>query len=300
MKPQSLASKRPDGLWQYFLLTFALSWAAWGSLIVFRIPGGSVNPDAPPPPPLGLLLLGLGILSPSIASVIMTWRTGGRAGLRALWQSLTRFNLGWGPYAVIVVVPLLTSLIRVAVHLLRGGALLASPLVAQPALLIPFTAQIFVFGPLMEEPGWRGFALDRLLRRWGFVPASLVLGGLHALWHLPSFFVQGTIQQAWGNLLVEFAVLAAVVMGGSFTFTWVHVASGGSIWAAILLHTANNFGISFLWLLYDGGTADRLVLALTTAVLAALLVGLARPGRAPAPGGGQPRLRGALSEGKLR
>jgi membrane protease YdiL (CAAX protease family) len=151
----------------------------------------------------------------------------------------------------------------------------------------------------MEEPGWRGFALDRLLRRWGFVPASLVLGGLHGLWHLPAFFVQGTIQQAWGNPLVEFAALAAVVMSGTFIFTWLHVATGGSVWAAILLHTANNFGISFLWMLYDGGTADRLVLALITAVLAALLVGLAWPGSTPAPKGGPAGLRGALWGGRL-
>jgi membrane protease YdiL (CAAX protease family) len=260
-----------DDLWAYFLLTFAISWTCWGLLIVSGLPGGSVHPEAPPPPPLALSLLVAGALAPSLASVLLTWRASGRAGLRALWRRMTQFRLGWAPYLVIVSVPLLVSLTRVAVHLARGGALRATPLLAHPALLIPFAAQVFAFGPLLEEPGWRGYALDRLLARRGFPPASLVLGGLHALWHLPLFFVVGTIQHAWGHPPVELAVFAAAVTGGAVIYTWLHVASGGSLWAAILFHATWNFGTSLLWTLYDGGTGDRLVMALVTVVLAAVL-----------------------------
>lgn len=264
---------RSSDLWLFFALTYLISWSCWGSLIIFGIPGGSVHPDAPPPPPLGLILLGVGILSPSIASLILTWRAGGLAGLRDLWRRMTQFNLGWGPYLVIFAVPLLTSLVRVVVQMLRGGSFQSSPLLAQPGLLVAFTVQTFLFGPLMEEPGWRGFALDRLLARWGFLPASLVLGGLHGLWHLPAFFVSGTIQQSWGNPLLEFSLFFIATLGGAMIFTWLHVASGGSVWAAILFHTTSNFGMSFLWTLYDGGMFDRLIFGLVTIALAALLTG---------------------------
>jgi membrane protease YdiL (CAAX protease family) len=253
-------------------MTYVISWACWGTLIAFQIPGGSVFPDAPPPSPLGLILLGVGILSPSIAGVVMTWRTGGRAGLRDLWRRMTRFDLGWRPYLVIFATPLVISLLRVAFHLARSGALLASPLFAQPGLLLPFTVQTFVFGPLMEEPGWRGFALDRVLARWGFLPGSLVLGGLHGLWHLPVFFILGTLQQSWGNPLLEFGLFWAGTLGIAVIFSWLHRASGGSVWAAILFHATTNFGISFLWTLYDGGTLDRLIFVVLTIATAVILM----------------------------
>ncbi len=277
---------RSDGLWSYFALTYAMSWLCWGSMIVFGLPGGSVHPDAPPPPAGALLLLALGMLAPTIAGVLMTWRTGGRAGLRGLWQRCTQFSLGWRPYLVIFLVPLLIAAVRIAVQALRGGAIGPSPLLVQPISLVGFTIQIIIFGPLSEEPGWRGFALDRLLARWGFLGGSLVLGLLHACWHLPVFFVPGTIQQLAGNFLPEFAVFALGVAGGAVITTWVYLNSRRSVWSAILLHATSNFGYSFVWTLWQGDLADRLVGALAILILAALLTALWTPQPA---GEGEPR-----------
>jgi hypothetical protein len=69
--------KSGKGLWQFFVLTYAIALLTWGSMIVLRMPGGSTDPNAPPPSPLGLLLLVLGGFAPSIAGVIVTrvgWR----------------------------------------------------------------------------------------------------------------------------------------------------------------------------------------------------------------------------------
>ena len=45
-----------------------------------------------------------------------------------------------------------------------------------------------------EEVGWRGFAQQRLQRRWGLVPAALVVGATWALWHVPLFLIPDSMQ----------------------------------------------------------------------------------------------------------
>jgi membrane protease YdiL (CAAX protease family) len=45
-----------------------------------------------------------------------------------------------------------------------------------------------------EELGWRGFALPRLLAERSALAASLIVGVLWGVWHLPTFFVPGLPQ----------------------------------------------------------------------------------------------------------
>ncbi len=81
------------------------------------------------------------------------------------------------------------------------------------------------FVTLGEEPGWRGFALPRLQQRYGPVLGTIVLGTLHALWHLPTGFIAG------GPLYR---------IAGSFLYTWIYNHARGSILIAILIHGAAN------------------------------------------------------------
>ena len=41
-----------------------------------------------------------------------------------------------------------------------------------------------ISGPLNEEFGWRGYALDKLFVRFGFTGATLLLGFIWGIWHL--------------------------------------------------------------------------------------------------------------------
>jgi len=260
------------GLGAYFVLTFTISWLAWWAMVVLRIPGGSVSPGQPMPMPGGLLLLALGGFAPSIAGVMMTWGFDGRVGLRELLKRCTRFNPGGRPYLVILLAPALIAGVRVVIQLLRGGHLSLPAVLAQPALLAGFAVQILLFGPVSEELGWRGFALDRLLARWGSLRSSLILGAMHALWHLPLFFVPGTIQQLRGDPGSSFGLFALGTLGGAVVFTWLHQATRGSVWAAIMYHLTSNCGVSLVWMSFDGGKIDMLVTALASVAVAAGLI----------------------------
>jgi membrane protease YdiL (CAAX protease family) len=69
---------------------------------------------------------------------------------------------------------------------------LASPnVVGVVSGMLPFFVVLVLTDGLGEETGWRGFALPRLLDRTGPLPASLLLGVMWAVWHLPLFWTVG-------------------------------------------------------------------------------------------------------------
>ena len=228
------------GLWAYFILTYAIMLLTWGVMAVFRIHGASAASGAGKPALGGLVLFFLGGFSPSIAGIFMTWRIGGRDGLRDLWRRATWIDFGWRWYRSLLLIPLLILGLRVGIQLARGGAFVESPLMMKPLHLIGFTIAIILGGPVSEEFGWRGFALDRLLRKWNVVTADLILGIAWAFWHLPLFFIPGTIQQLNGKPSVEFPIFALLVMGLTVFFDWLYIHSDRSVFAVILVHMVFN------------------------------------------------------------
>jgi membrane protease YdiL (CAAX protease family) len=98
-----------------------------------------------------------------------------------------------------------------------------------------------ISGPLNEEFGWRGYALDRLLVRFGFLKGSLILGFIWAIWHLPWYFTPG---QAQYNLLKDSVFHALMfipsVMMLSVFVSFVYVKTGRSILAGALVHMFSN------------------------------------------------------------
>jgi membrane protease YdiL (CAAX protease family) len=99
----------------------------------------------------------------------------------------------------------------------------------------------FLIPSIGEEPGWRGFALPRLQARYGPVKATLILGLMHGLWHLPALPL----------LLSPFApekvlpfVLTAVA--GTFLYTWLFNHTRGSVLLAMLAHASGNAATQWL------------------------------------------------------
>jgi membrane protease YdiL (CAAX protease family) len=86
-----------------------------------------------------------------------------------------------------------------------------------------------------EELGWRGYALPRLQVRLGPLAASMLIGLLAGLWHLPAFFIAGHPQYGApiGPFLVWMVALAIV-------FTSLYNHTRGSLLPVALLHGAIN------------------------------------------------------------
>lgn len=201
----------------FFLAAFAITWG-------LQVPGVlAVLGLIPGDPATYLPLAGLGISGPLIAATALTASESGAAGVRALYAPLLRWRASWRIYVIALVLPgaLLTGLL-----LLLGAAGRQGPIAYLPALgALP--AALFI--SVAEEVGWRGYALPRLQARWGAFAASVFLGVLWYLWHIPMFVGLGVPLELVLVMLLFFT-------GSSLLMTWVHNRSGQSLLLAALAH----------------------------------------------------------------
>ena len=107
-----------------------------------------------------------------------------------------------------------------------------------------------VLGGGQEEPGWRGFALPRMQERMGPLAASVLLGVLWGLWHLPVFIlIPGYNSTSGGVVSIAVSVLvftAVGAVGQSLLLTWLFNNTRGSVLLVVLAHGSLNAGSGFV------------------------------------------------------
>jgi membrane protease YdiL (CAAX protease family) len=206
------------------------------------------------------LLAGAG---PFIAAVVLTQLREPPAIRRDFWTRIfdpRPLRGRWGA-AALLLHPAIVAL-AFAIDVALGGSL--PPLRARldsPAAVAGLLFFVFWFGPLPEEMGWRGFALDRLQRRMTALHASLVLGSVWALWHVPLFFVPGSFQAELGPGSLRSWIFLASMVPLSVLMTWVYNNTARSTLSAVLIHFSGNLCGALL------AKSDR-VAALEVALLA--------------------------------
>ena len=171
---------------------------------------------------------------PALTAVLFIALTGGRAGLADLRRRLLRWRIGWRWYATIVAIPLGIALATAVIYALTGGQFSHGlPLAFDlPLPLIPVILAIRVLTDgVGEETAWRGVALPRLLQHTNAVTASLCLGVVWALWHLPLIFTRGATMA--GDSI---PLLLGLLPAEAIVYTWIYQHTNRSILAAALFH----------------------------------------------------------------
>ena len=278
MKKLFRTSETNKQLWQFFLLTFTLSWLAW---VPLAVSGQDVSVNADNFSLTSFLVAGA--FSPSVVGIWMTYQAEDEAGRRDFWRRVVdfrRIGLGWLLF-ILLVFPATMTLTFVLDLLLGGkppGLEGSIEILTNPSALIFFLSTMLVVGPVSEEIGWRGFALDKLLDTWPPLSASLFLGLVHSLWHLPLFFTKGTSQGAMGAGSMLFWLFVVQVMAGAVLFTGVYLSTQRSILSAIWIHFISNATFTFVSML--GSALPERTEIIRTMVLiltAALFVMLSKP-----------------------
>ena len=208
---KSMVGRAP--LAAFFALTFAITW------------GVGLLAAVAPPGIVGQLAFYVAVYGPTLSALLLTGLLGGGGGLKKLLGGAVRWRVGARWYLVVLVgLPLswvVASLLGAAFGEGTAGFASMEGLLLLPVLL--FTDP----GPIGEEIGWRGFALPGLLERAGALTASVALGVVWAVWHLPAFVLPGFPQSDGPFLLFTAALVAQSVL-----MTWIYRGTGGSSWPA--------------------------------------------------------------------
>ncbi len=238
----------------FFVLAFAISWTPTLPLALSRNIGVGILPYEVPDA-LGLVLyLVASFIGPSLASAIVLTVTEGRPGVTRLLKRCVQWRVQPRWYVVALSANLLIWLLSYSA--LVGPALLTAAVRHWPLLFttfLPYVAFYILMPSIAEEPGWRGFALPRLQQRYGPLAASLILGLLHGLWHVPALM---TIN--FGPLpLANYVPFMLIAMLTTVLYTWVYNNTDGSVLMAMLFHAAGNAATNWLTALFrDAGLPE--------------------------------------------
>lgn len=272
-------SHRPISLLWYFAATFGVSWMFWvpGALLFAQNLAGK----SPFLSPLFVLLQSLGAAGPSIVAYWLLRRVGPRDSVRSILDRYKTWRVRFGWY---LVAALLVPAIQLAGHL-AGGIFTEGEMLDSSSRLGEMLSDLGVFGaaamfpviviaqlpssPLLEEFGWRGFALPHLQDRYSALTASLVLGLLWGIWHLP-------LTLAYGDLIVPFLLQITAI---SVLITWVFNNTRGSMLIAVLCHASLN--ASIVPFASNAGRWPSTLLTIAVAVVVVVLAGWQNLGKQP-------------------
>jgi uncharacterized protein len=272
---QGLLTRHP--LVSFFFMAYAFSWIVWAPWVLGE-DGAGLLPINISQTASGYLNATAILAGPTLSAFIMTATTEGREGVRQLLGRyvLWRVGLRWYVFALLGV-PLIMLVGTMAYSMeLPNLAALGGPSYLL-SYLVSFALVTLLGGPLLEEGGWRGFALPRMERLHGPLLASLILGVLWALWHLPEFLVPSWAASSGGSSILSIILFIVFAITVTVVITWVFNNTRASVLLAILVHSSiDTFTIPLAAIFPAWAIASALPLTIGFGVVAVALMVLTR------------------------
>ena len=221
-------------------------------------------------------------------SLFMTWLTLGKNSMAALFRRFFIWRVQWKWYLVaLLLFPALQfASIALASWLTGIPVDYTNPMIRQvvplnvPSGVLVSLWIIFEILTNGEEMGWRGYILPRLQARYNALVASLIVGVIWSVWHLPKFVGTGTGSGRSFMWFTLFSLAAAIL------YTWLYNNSRGSLLLVTLFHAASNTAGMFLPISFAtaGGILSNLVIVLcvVAAIIVTIVAGPARLSRTEA------------------
>lgn len=176
-------------------------------------------------------LVNFGFFIPALVALILVSRADGTASMveflkRPFDYKRIQSKIWYLP--IFLLVPF-TVLIQYGLTLIFGSPV-SSPYfpISWPPLFV-----ILFIEAIGEELGWMGYLFEPMQERFGALKASILLGIVQALFHIP-LFTAGNMSSYWIIWQLIYVVATRVL------FVWVYNNTGKSLFAMVMLHTLFN------------------------------------------------------------
>jgi len=209
----------------YFVLTFAISWI--GALLVAA---PHLKRHAPLPKMTGILMFPAMLLGPALTGVILARVVDGKNGMRDLSYRIFRRRISPWWYAALLIPP---TLILALLFCLER-------FVSSDYAPNWFLTGIFFGIPagLIEEIGWTGYIFPKMRADRNALGASILLGALWGLWHLPVVNYLGTATPHGSYWLSFFLVFTLAMTAMRVLICWIY-SNTISVLTAQLMHVSS-------------------------------------------------------------
>jgi membrane protease YdiL (CAAX protease family) len=195
--------------------------------------------------PLPAVVVFIVALVPALMAILLLALTEGRKGVSALLRKLILWRIGLKWVAVALLLPLGIQLAMSLLAFLLGWIPSFQMRPWSPTQLI--LALLILIWAVLEELGWRGFALPGLLAHRSALFSALLLGVSWGAFHLGLGVMES--RPLIPTFLVPFT--------SSIVFAWLLVQTRGSLVIAILFH----FGLNFFTFFNTGMTVAQVLWA---------------------------------------
>lgn len=188
-------------------------------------------------------------IAPSFVGVIMVVKTYTKEARKDYFK---RFIPTWrGVWFVLVYTLVLMFLMTAALILVLGeypDFAMIKGFFRNPLSILGFIFFMYLYGPANEEFGWRGYALDKMLVKYGFIKGSLILGFIWGIWHLPWIFY-ATQWQSQAFHMSPLWLLAFILqcMTSSLVISIGYILSKRNYFTAATLHGVGNASLGLIY-----------------------------------------------------
>ena len=231
MSTRAFVQRHP--LTTYFGIAFLISWGSGLVMLAAKFvqEGSTHSPDA-------LLLFPILVVGVGLTGTILTGLAGGSRGLGDLFARIRRWQVGAVWYAVALLIPPgLIMIVLLTLHTLASSE---------------FVPNFFLLGILFglfpgffEEIGWMGWAFPQMQSKHSTLTASITLGVLWWLWHMPVVDSLGAASPHGAYWFPFFLAFGAVLTAMRVLIAWVY-ANTQSLLLTQLMHASSTGSLVIL------------------------------------------------------